>query len=136
MKTKRDIPPERARAAARLRAACAQKPWYVAGTGRFCTEIMRILGARAYVKTGAEGVFCGALPELGFGIAIKCDDGGTRAAEVVIAATIARLQPMSGGDRAFVASLVRPALNNWRGIAVGGLGPTAALVADGPGTPT
>ena len=57
------LSPERARAAARLRHACALKPWYVAGTGRFDTEIMELFGARVFVKTGAEGVYCGALPE-------------------------------------------------------------------------
>ena len=40
------LPPARATAAARLRAACAQQPWHVAGTGRFCTEIMRTFGER------------------------------------------------------------------------------------------
>ena len=39
------LAPERAKAAARLRAACAAHPWHVAGTGRFCTEIMQRFGA-------------------------------------------------------------------------------------------
>ncbi len=69
------------RAAARLRQACAAKPWFVAGTGRFCTEIMQLFGERVFVKTGAEGVYCGALPRQGLGIAIKCDDGAARAAQ-------------------------------------------------------
>ncbi len=59
---------------------------FVAGTGRFCTDVMAHFGARVFVKTGAEGVFCGALPEMGLGIAIKCDDGGKRAAETMMAA--------------------------------------------------
>ena len=63
----------RARAAAA--AACAAKPWFVAGTGRFCTEIMQLFGERVFVKTGAEGVYCGALPQQGIGIAVKCDRG-------------------------------------------------------------
>ena len=42
------------------------------------------------MKTGAEGVFCAALPAQGLGIALKCDDGAARAAEVVMAAVIAR----------------------------------------------
>src|SRR5262249_28238172 len=37
------LAPERAKAAARLRAACAAHPWYVAGSGRFCTEVMQRL---------------------------------------------------------------------------------------------
>ena len=119
------VAPERARAAARLRAACAAHPWHVAGTGRFCTEIMQRFGARVYVKTGAEGMFCGALPEQGLGIAIKCDDGAGRAAEVMMAATLARL--LGSADRAALEPLLRPTLRNWNGIAVGGLRPTEAL---------
>ena len=113
----------RAKAAARLRAACAEKPWHVAGTGRFCTEIMQAFGARVFVKTGAEGVFCGALPEQGLGVAVKCDDGAGRAAEVMIAATLARLLK-SDADRTALERFVRPALRNWNGIAVGALRPT------------
>jgi L-asparaginase II len=118
--------PERAKAAARLRAACAEKPWHVAGTGRFCTEIMRAFGARVFVKTGAEGVYCAALPEQGLGIAVKCDDGAGRAAEVMMAATIACFLK-SDEDRAALARFVRPRLRNWNGIEVGGLRPTAAI---------
>src|SRR5437899_3117246 len=69
---------DRARAAARLLDACAAHPWHVAGTGRFCTQIMERFGARIFVKTGAEGVYCAALPEQGLGIAVKCDDGAGR----------------------------------------------------------
>ena len=115
------LSPERAKAAARLRAAMAAQPWYVAGTGRFCTEIMKAFGARVLVKTGAEGVFCGALPEQGLGIAIKCDDGGTRAAEVMMAVTIARFLPLAGGDETALDRFVRPTLRNWNGIEVGTL---------------
>jgi L-asparaginase II len=110
-----------------LRGACAAQPYYVAGTGRFCTEIMTRFGARVLAKTGAEGVFCGALPELGLGIALKCDDGGTRAAEVTMAAMIARFLPMLDDARAALARFVQPTLRNWNGIEVGGLRPSDAL---------
>ena len=118
---------ERAAAAARLRAACAQKPWHVAGTGRFCTEIMKLLGARAFVKTGAEGMYCGALPEQGLGIAIKCDDGSGRASEAIMAAIIARFLPLEPAERAALAGFIHPVLRNWNGFDVGGLGVTDAL---------
>jgi L-asparaginase II len=119
----------RADAAARLRAACARKPWYVAGTGRFCTEVMQLLGLRVLVKTGAEGVFCAALPELGFGIAIKCDDGAGRAAEAIMAALIARFVRLDDVERAIVASFVRPSLRNWNGTEVGSLRVSEAIAA-------
>jgi L-asparaginase II len=118
---------ERAAAAARLRAACAQKPWHVAGTGRFCTEIMTLFGARVFLKAGAEGVYCGALPEQGLGIAIKCDDGAGRASEALMASVIARFLPLGPADRATLAPFVRPALRNWNGFEVGVLQVTDAL---------
>jgi L-asparaginase II len=118
---------ERANAAARLRAACTQNPWYVAGTGRFCTEIMRLFGVRAFVKTGAEGVYCGALPELRLGIAIKCDDGAGRAAEVVMAAVIGRFLPLEAAEHASLARFVAPTLRNWNGFDVGALKVTEAV---------
>jgi len=124
--TGNSLAPERAKAAARLRAACAAHPWYVAGSGRFCTEVMQRLGARAFVKVGAEGVYLGALPERGLGIAVKCDDGGARAAEVVMATLILRFAALSK-DEPTLDHLVRPTLRNWNGIAIGKLRPTDAL---------
>jgi L-asparaginase II len=121
--TGRDLAPLRVRAARRLRAACAAKPWHVAGTGRFCTEVMQRFGTRVFAKTGAEGVFCGALPEQGFGIAIKCDDGAARAAEVMMAAVVARFLPLEAEERAFLDRFVRPPQRTWNGISAGELKP-------------
>ena len=118
---------ERRKAAARIRAACAAQPYFVAVTGRFCTEVMKAFGARVLVKTGAEGVFCGSLPEVGLGIALKCDDGATRAAEVAMAAMITRFLPMSEEERGALVRFLRPTLRNWNGIEVGGLRPSDAL---------
>jgi L-asparaginase II len=125
--TGRGVLPERAAAAARLRAACAEHPWHVAGTGRFCTEIMKLLGARAFVKTGAEGVYCGALPGQGLGIAVKCDDGAGRAAEAIMATIIARFLPLGAADHATLSRFMRPTLHNWNGIEVGALRVTDTL---------
>jgi L-asparaginase II len=125
--TGQGLAPERAHAAARLRAACVQKPWHVAGTGRFCTEIMQLFGARVLVKTGAEGVYCGALPELGLGIALKCDDGAGRAAQAIMAAIIARFLPLKDAERAALGRFVQPTLRNWNGFDIGALRVTAAI---------
>jgi L-asparaginase II len=123
------LSPARAKAATRLLAACAAKPFYTAGTGRFCTVVMEALGRRLYVKAGAEGVLCAALPQQGLGIAIKCDDGAGRGAEVVMAALIIRFLPLDATDRQLLDRLGRPALRNWNGIKVGGLRPAAILTA-------
>lgn len=125
--TGRGLSADRAQAAARLRQACANKPWFVAGTGRFCTDIMQRFGSRVFVKTGAEGVYCGALPELGLGIALKCDDGASRAAQAIMAALIARFLPLDAAERAALIPHMAPVLRNWNGIEVGALRMTEAL---------
>jgi L-asparaginase II len=111
----------RAAAATRIFAAVAANPAMVAGEGRFDTEVMRLFGPRVFVKTGAEGVYCAALPDLGLGFAVKADDGATRAAQVMIAAMIGRFLPAEGGDRARLGPFVAPVLRNWNGIEVGAL---------------
>jgi L-asparaginase II len=117
----RGLASARAAAAARLRAACVKEPWFMAGSGRFCTEIMQLLGARVLVKTGAEGVMCAALPALGLGIAIKCDDGAGRAAEVVMAAMLLRFLALDDRQRTALARFAQPKLRNWNGLDVGEL---------------
>jgi len=117
---------ERAKAARRLFAACMAEPFYVGGTDRFDTRLMNVAKGRVFTKVGAEGVFCAAVPELGLGIALKCDDGASRAAEVTVAAVIARL--LKGDALADeVAEFTRPRLTNWNGIEVGGLRPAGEL---------
>jgi len=122
---------DRARAARRLREAVARAPEMVAGTGRFDSRVARQFGERVFCKVGAEGVYCAALPEAGLGVALKMDDGNTaRAAEVVMAALIARLVPMQNdADAALVQSLAEVTLRNWNGIEVGRLRAAEALRA-------
>jgi L-asparaginase II len=127
--TGRGLGEKRAAAAQRLRAAVAAKPWFVSGTGRFSSEIMEHFRQRVFVKGGAEGVYCGALPEAGYGVAIKCDDGQGRAAEVVMAVMIARFLQTSEADRVFLARFLQPPLRNWRGTVVGALAPAPELHA-------
>jgi L-asparaginase II len=105
-------------AAERIRRAVARHPFMVAGTGRFDTRLMEILRERAFVKVGAEGVYCAALPELGFGIALKAEDGNARAAEAMMAALVLRFLPL-GEERAGIEALAQPVFRNWNGIEVG-----------------
>jgi len=125
--TGRGMGPERVRAAARIRAAAAAHPFMVAGSKRFDTELMEVLGERAFVKTGAEGVYCAALPEVGLGVAIKCDDGAGRAAEAVMAAMIRRFLSLSDVEAETVGRLGAPVIENWNGIEVGRIRPVAGL---------
>ena len=113
----------RAEAFARMRKAVAAHPFMVAGTGRFDTEAMTLLGEKLFCKTGAEGVYCASLPEQGLGIALKCDDGNGRGAQVMMAALIQKFLPMSDNQKQAFSPLLTPVLKNWNGITVGSLRP-------------
>ena len=123
----------RAQACGLLRQACMNAPWYVAGTGRFCTDVMRALDGRAFLKEGAEGVYCGALPALGIGIALKATDGAKRAAEYMMRQVLLHLLP---GEADTIDSITKTRLANWRGIRVGHIEASAefadALAASAP----
>jgi L-asparaginase II len=114
------LPPERQRAARRIMAAVRNHPFMVAGSERFCTRLMQAV-PRAFVKTGAEGVFCGAVPHAGFGLAVKCDDGASRAAEAIMAALLAHLPAWTPEEEARLRSFATVPLTNRAGLETGQL---------------
>jgi L-asparaginase II len=122
------LSPSGAEAARRIRAAVARHPFMVAGTDQFDTRVMAALGERAFVKGGAEGVFCAAFPELGYGLALKIDDGGTRAAETAMANLVLRFLALADDERAAIAPLARPAVRNRNGFEVGRVRAAGPLV--------
>jgi L-asparaginase II len=73
-----------ARGAEKIITAIQTHPDLIAGTGRFCSAITQESGGRILAKMGADGVFCAILPERGWGIALKIDDGHLVAAEVAL----------------------------------------------------
>lgn len=115
------LAPQRAAAALRLRSAVAAAPLMVGGSGRFDSLVMARLGERAFVKVGAEGVYCAALPHLGLGLALKIDDGQGRAAEVVLAAVLQALLRLDDDERQVLQGWSEGVLRNWNGIEVGAL---------------
>ncbi len=121
------LEPLRAKASRRLIEACMAEPFYVAGSGRACTALMQIAPGRIFVKTGAEGVFCAAIPEKGIAIALKCEDGATRAAEAMVAATLARFFETQETVHAALTAFAATAMRNWNGIHVGDISVTSAL---------
>ena len=55
--------------------AVSQYPEMVAGTDRYCTDMMRICVSEVIGKTGAEGIFCLGFKNKKWGVCIKIDDG-------------------------------------------------------------
>lgn len=115
------LPAEYQQAALRLYQAAVNQPYFVAGTERYCTQVMEELKGRAFLKVGAEGVYIAAIPEWKLGIALKIDSGATAAAEVALSEIMGRLGlPISAEHR-------RPAIRNRNGWTTG-----ETRGADGP----
>ena len=127
MATTNGFGPERAKAAKRLLAACMAEPFFVAGTGREDVALMEAAPGRIFAKGGAEGVHCAAIPELGLGIALKCDDGAHRASEAMVAAVLAKLLRADEGLAARLIELANAPIQSRIGAKVGAVRPTAAL---------
>jgi len=97
--------------------AMRAEPWFVAGTGREDTELMRAVPG-LLVKGGADGVHVAAVPGRG-AVALKMDDGGERGRTPALSAGLLGLgvpadvlapwvrSPVTGGGD--VVGEVRPA---------------------------
>ncbi|HEX9555523.1 MAG TPA: asparaginase [Reyranella sp.] len=109
-----------AEAATRIRAAMNAEPFMMAGTGAFGTRINAALPGVAEVKGGAEGVFCGMLPGLGLGVALKMWDGAGRASEVAMAALLNHLGVLPAEQR---DEILHPPVRNVVGLLVGEMRP-------------
>ncbi|WP_104667744.1 asparaginase [Ensifer adhaerens] len=129
MATGAGLEPERARVSRRLIEACMAEPFFVAGTKRACTRLMKTAPGRIFAKTGAEGVFCAAIPEKGIAIALKCEDGTTRAAEAMVAATLARFFKDEPALHTALMAQANHSMHNWNGIHVGDVRVTETFAA-------
>ncbi|MFC4350548.1 asparaginase [Fodinicurvata halophila] len=114
-----DQPERRQAACERICSAMAAHPFLVAGSNRFCTRVMEATQGRVLVKTGAEGVFSIILPEMGIGVALKIDDGATRAAEVAAGRVLEKLNLIDDDARAALSDLLVQPVKNVVGRQVG-----------------
>ncbi len=106
---------------ARVVSAMVQNPEYVAGVGRLCTDLMRVAGGRIFAKVGAEGVYCAGIPGAELGVALKVEDGATRAAEPALLAVLSALHLVSEDELGELEAWARPTLLNTRGEHVGAI---------------
>ncbi|QCO56145.1 asparaginase [Pseudorhodobacter turbinis] len=118
--TAREDGDARQNAAYRLSRGMMAYPEMVAGEGRACTELMRAMGGKVAIKTGAEAVFVGIIPELQKGIALKVMDGGTRGAELAITALLVKLGVLDA-DHPAARKRLNTIERNWRGFETGSL---------------
>lgn len=111
----------RTHALAHLAVAMTAFPAAVEGSGRPCTTIMEATHGRLVAKHGAEGLMLVAAREAGLGIAIKCEDGTSRAVAPATVAVLDHLGLLDDGERRSLAPLRRPVVVNVVGTEVGSI---------------
>ena len=109
--------------------AMAAHPVMVAGEGRICTELSRLTEGRVFPKLGAEGVYCVGVPGAELGIAIKVEDGSTRAVSPAVAGVLRELDLMEEDDFGALHRHVFREISNTRGEATGEVRPAIHLRA-------
>ncbi len=110
-----------------IMAACLQHPRHLAGDGRLETVIMQSLPGRVFAKTGAEGGFALALAQEGLGVAVKIEDGASRALGPAIIEVLQQLGVLTPEAQEALAPLWRPVIKNHRDQKVGQLRPVFVL---------
>lgn len=113
-----------AAALAVVRAAMLARPEYVAGTGEFDSELMRVTDGGVLSKGGAEGVHGVAMLAHGCGFVSKVLDGAARARAPASLALLHRLGALGAEQMEKLGRFARPVVYNRAGRAVGELRPT------------
>ena len=104
---------------ARVVGAMTAHPEVVSGHGRPTTRLMEATGGRLLAKEGAEGVFCAAAPEAGWGMALKVEDGGRRAAAPALVEGLSAAGLLTEEERARLEGIRRSPIRNTREALVG-----------------
>lgn len=115
-----------------IRDAMRAHPELVAGEGRLDTLLMRAVPG-SVAKAGAEGVHAIALPDRGIGIALKIEDGSSRALGPAVVSTLEALDVIGAVERAALAQYAGERLRNFAGIEVGEIRGIARLEREAAG---
>ncbi|HHV99890.1 MAG TPA: asparaginase [Clostridiaceae bacterium] len=108
-------------------SAMTMYPEMVAGKGRLDTEIMRNFGDRVISKMGAEGIYCAGIIGKNIGIAIKIDDGNSRAVGPAIIDILIQMKIIDKSEAEALINFWKPPVVNHNKVTVGKIRPVFKL---------
>lgn len=111
----------------RIAASMTAFPEMVGGQDVLCTDLMKASGGTIVAKGGAEGVYGLALCKHGIGVAIKIEDGSSRAAYPAAVETLRQLGVLSSEELEVLECYHRPLLYNHRAERIGEIRPVFRL---------
>lgn len=112
-------PPLRMAAAKKILEALKNQPKLMSGTGEFAACVIEKTEGRAFVKSGAEGVYTGLIPSKGVAFAVKAADGSARAAQLAAAHLLSTYGGVTESEAAGLSEFWQPPVKNSRGETVG-----------------
>lgn len=110
-----------------LTQAMYTSPMLVAGTGRFCTDLMTVMQGKVIAKAGAEAVYTVGIMDKGIGIAIKISDGGPRGKELAMMKALEDLGFINEEEIAQLEKYRYPIVKNNHQMIIGGMKPAFNL---------
>ncbi len=99
--------------------AVAAHPQMIAGTNRCCTDVIKATRGEVLVKTGAEAVYIAVVAKLGLGLALKIDDGSTRACNAALGALLLRINAIDSSLYDSLHQHFKPEIMNSQGYKTG-----------------
>lgn len=114
-----DLTETRREACLLIKKAMTTHPFMVGGTGRFDTDLLKAGEGKLIAKFGAEAVYCVGVPEKGWGIAIKVEDGNLRALPPVVLAVLEQLGLLTVEEKEILSGYRQRRLTNHRGDIIG-----------------
>ena len=103
----------------RIVTSMLARPFLVGGTDRFDSVLMEETNGSILSKVGAEGVHCVSIPDESIGIAVKVEDGATRAQHSAVLRLLQHLGHLSSNPGTRLAAFLRAPVLNTRGEEVG-----------------
>jgi L-asparaginase II len=113
--------------AGQLFKAILSHPRHIAGDGRLETEAMQALPGRLFAKSGSEGGYALTMADGALGVAMKIEDGGTRAMNPSVVAILEQLGLMTPAAAEALSRFREPVIFNHRKEEVGRIRPVFSI---------
>lgn len=113
------VPKETAKAYSTISRAMLEYPEMVSGEDRFDYELMKVLPGKLISKAGAEGVQCVGLVDDRLGVALKIEDGATRAARPATLELLGLMEILRETELGKLERFHSPKVKNWSGLEIG-----------------
>lgn len=118
---------KRSQGLTQIRDAMMKYPFAVAGTDRFCTDLMAAAPGQVVAKVGAEGVYCVGLPERGWGLCVKASDGSNRGLYPAVVEVLKQMDVLTDDVLDQLERYWHPEIRNHQGTLVGKVEPVVNL---------